>query len=383
MSERTDLDRLYDLAAGRLDDAERAALEERLAAEPELAAVWSDLDAVLRAGEEPVPPCDVPFERLTLTDAPTPASWRRGIPLAAAAAVLLVAGVWSFSRAARPVRPEGPVCPEAPVRLEAIAMAAGDLPAAADGAFAGVGLPAAALGYAPAGPRGLRFLDGLAEGRQLAAASGRPLVVFLFEPSCPLCQQLAATTFRDPGLAAAADPFVLARVRASGEGAELFKTHAVGWPVFVLYGVDGQEVATFGGAPDVAKLRDALVKVAGPDLAPVPWPTVRATARALRVAEIARDAHERDDALERARTLAVDAPLAAAVAAATRAASAPAARALREARDLAASGALDAARARLDAALVVERGGRFERELAAVRARLVADGAFPALEEVR
>ena len=164
MSDRTDLDRLYDLAAGRLDDVERVALEGRLASEPDLAAVWADLDAVLRAGEEPVPPCDVPFERLTLTDAPAPASWRRWLPLAAAAVVLLVAGVWTFSRDAIPARPQGPGGPTGPVRLEAIAMAAGDLPAAADGAFAGVGLPAAALGYAPAGPRGLRFIDGLAEG---------------------------------------------------------------------------------------------------------------------------------------------------------------------------------------------------------------------------
>lgn len=377
MNPRTDLDRLYDLAAGRLPDDERAALAARLAVEPDLAATWADLDAVLRAGEEPVPPCDVPFERLVLTDAAPRATWRAWIPLAAAAAVLVALGVWSFSGDARPARPQGPV------RLEAIAMAAADLPVAPDGAFAGVGLPAAALGYAPAGPRGLRFVDGLADGRRLAAASGRPLLVFLFEPFCPLCKELEATTFRDPGLSAAADPFVFARARASGEGAALLETHAIGWPVFVLYGVDGQEVSTFAGTPDVATLRSALAKVAGPDLAPVPWPTVRAAARALREAEIARDAHERDGALDRARALAVDAPLAAAVAVAARAASAPAARALREARQLAASGSVDAAVTKLDAALAVERGGRFERDLAAVRARLTTERAFPALEETR
>ncbi|MBP7276244.1 MAG: hypothetical protein KBA51_08590, partial [Kiritimatiellae bacterium] len=374
MSARTDLDRLYDLAAGRLADDERAALEARLASEPELAAVWADLDAVLRAGEEPVPPCDVPFERLVLTDAPPRATWRAWFPLAAAAAGLLALGVWSFSGDARPGRPQGPV------RLETVAMASADLPVAADGAFAGVGLPAAALGYAPAGPRGLRFLDRLADGQRLAAASGRPLVVFLFEPSCPLCKELEATTFRDPGLTSAADPFVLARVRASREGAALLESHAIGWPVFVLYGVDGREVSTFAGTPDVATLRDALAKVAGPELAPVPWATVRATARALREAEIARDAHERDGALDRAKALATDPPLAAAVAAAAQAASAPAARALREARALATSGSVDAAVARLDAALAVERGGRFERDLAAVRARLSTERAFPALE---
>lgn len=44
---------------------------------------------------------------------------------------------------------------------------------------------------------------------------------------------------------------------------------------------------------------------------------------------------------------------------------------------------MDAALARLDAALVVERGGRFERDLAAVRARLMTERAFPALEELR
>lgn len=102
----------------------------------------------------------------------------------------------------------------------------------------------------------------------------------------------------------------------------------------------------------------------------MPRATVRATARALREAEIARDAHERDGALDRAKPLATDPPLAAAVAAAARAASAPAARALREAHALATSGSVDAAVARLDAALAVERGGRFERDLAAVRARL-------------
>lgn len=145
MSARTDLDRLYrPRRRPARRRTERVALQARLASEPELAAIWADLDVVLRAGEEPVPPCDVPFERLVLTDAPPRATWRAWFPLAAAAAGLSALGVWSFSGDARPGRPQGPV------RLETVAMAAADLPVAADGAFAGVGLPAAALGYAPA-----------------------------------------------------------------------------------------------------------------------------------------------------------------------------------------------------------------------------------------
>lgn len=379
MNDRTDLDRLLDLAAGRLAGEERAALAARLATEPELAATWHDLEDVLRAGEEPVAPCDVPFERLTLTDAPPRAgwhrSWRTWAPLAVAATVLAVVGMRTWTHDARPGGAREPV------RLAAIALDAAPRPSGL--ASEGPALPAVAADYASTGPRGLRFVEGLGDARRLARASGRPLVVFLYEPTCPLCVQLQATTFRDPALAATADPFVFAKVVASGEGADLLKAHAVGWPVFVLYGVDGAEVGTFGGTPDASTLRGALAKVAGPDLAPVAWTTVRATAHALRGAEVARDAAERDAALRRAEDLAATTPLAAAVAAAARAASAPAASAVREARDLAAAGRVDAAVARLEAAVGVERGGRFERDLVALRDRLAADRVFPAMEEAR
>lgn len=401
MTSRTDLDRLLDLAHGRLPDAERDALDARLAVDPELAATWRDLTLVLEAGEEPVPPCDLPFERLALPR-PRP-RLVRWAPWAAAASLFAVLGVQLLQgdlgagtagpgpARGGPAADRRPRADGGPVALVAVSAAAlaeatparGAAPA--DDLLPG-GLPVDAVSYRSGGAEGVRFLDGVGGAQALARASGRPVVVFVHETTCPLCRQLEATTFRDPALGAAAEPVVLTKVLASRGGAELLKTHPVGWPVFVVYAADGSEVKALGGTPSAAELAAVFAEAAARAPAgrvPAPWATVRDVGYALAAADAARDEGERADALREAAAAAAGTPLADVVLAGARALSGGVAAVLREARARTDAGRVAEALAALDRALVVHAGDPYAPDLEAVRRRLAADGVFPPLEGAR
>jgi hypothetical protein len=250
---------------------------------------------------------------------------------------------------------------------ETAAMAAADLPVAADGAPRALGCPRR-LSDTRAG--GAASASRPPEGSGPRPAARRRV---LLEPSCPLCKELEATTFRDPGLTSAAD-------RRAGAGALSRRARLPRVARDRLAGVRPLRRGRSRGehVRRHARRRDAARRAREgrwPELAPVPWrPCGRR--RALREAEIARDAHERDGALDRAKALPL--PLAAAW---------PRPRGRRRRRRparcarcaLATSGSVTPWW-RGSTALAVERGA--ERDLAAVRGGLDRTG-LPASRETR
>jgi hypothetical protein len=379
MNDPLDLDRIRDAAEGRLSPEQLAVLVARRGAEPELDAMARDFEAVASLGDvEAVPECAVSFDRLALDDAPSarPTLARWAPFLAAAAAVLVVLGGVLVDR--RDVAEAGPVV------LQAIVL---------DEVVAPTPLPAAALDYAPTGSDGLRFVERLSDGRTLAAATGRPLVVFVYHPSCPLCRALERTTFRDAAIAPIAQHFVLARANVEKEGATLLKGVSVGWPVFLVFHPGGPRFDAFAGSDGTA-IKDgaALAAALAPDAKPAgvardgpaaSWDAVHTVARALADAEAAPSPAERWRHLEAAAAAARATVLEARVRAATAAAFDEARIAITRARTLAEGGHADEALKTLDEAASRLRGTPHEEDLRRVRARLVQDGRFPALETAR
>jgi hypothetical protein len=388
MSDALDLDRIRDAAAGRLSPEQQAVLVARRGAEPDLDAMARDFEAVAAMGDADdagaVPACTVSFDRLALDDAtaaPARPAFVRWAPfLAAAAAVLVVFGAVLVTR--RDVAEAGPVI------LQAIVL---------DEVAAPAPLPAAALDYAPTNEKGLRFVEGVADGKALAAASGRPLVVFVYHPQCPFCVGLERTTFRDVTVAPTATQFVLARANVANP-----KDHVdslmkgvsdVGWPVFLVFHPDGTRFDAFAGS-DGATIKDAAALVAAlardvtPAASPLSdsaasWDAVHRVARALADADATAVPAERWSRLTDAAAAAQGTPLEARVAATKAATFNEARQAIATARALAEGGNAVEASKTLDEAASRLRGTPHEEDLRRVRARLVADGRFPTLETAR
>ena len=397
MTDPLDLDRLRDALDGRLSPADRDALARRRAAEPELDAVARDLEAVTRAesgARDEMPACSVTFDAIlpSLVDEPATATRRprrsTWAPFVAAAAAVLVLLGGVLSRPAS----------SGPVALRAVALEAVVAPPP---------LPAEALDYEPAGPKGLRFVNGFAAGRSLSEAAERPLVVFVHHPTCPVCQALRRGAFKDPTLAAVAKDAVLAQadVTKNGDGGPLLRGFQDGWPVFLVYEPGGRRVDRFSGSEGsemrpkdakslAASLGTALETAkaasrrtpAGDEEPAASWDSIHTVARALADADAAIDPAERWRRLADAEAAAKDAKDAALVerVRATRAATTDAARlALSAAKALADAGHVAEAERALDKAAAGYRGTPVEDDLRRVRERLVSDGRFPALETSR
>lgn len=391
-----DFDRLRDAALGRLSPAEQAELDARRLADPELDAAARDLADVLSAGEEPCPPCTLPFERIAAAAglAPRPRLLPR-LLLAGAVAAGIVA---TFLLRDDPA-PERPAA-TGPVALAALSLA--EPPATEP-------LPPSAADYAPVGSGGLAFVDGVAEGRALAAAVGRPLLVFVHVPDCPICRELRRSAFHDAALAKAAEGFVLADVDVSRSEEDLLGDVKAGWPPFVAFTSDGRRVDVFAGAslagpavdpanpnappgpvsfhvrtgPELAVEFERAARLARGEAAPVAWDVVHAVAARLSDAAAAPDLPSRLKLLDAAEAVAKGTSLAARVRAEQGVATRPARDAIATARDLVAAGRLDDAAKALEAAGAAFRGTPIADDLRRVRERLLADRRFPTLVETR
>jgi len=379
MSESRDLDLLRAAYEGRLPADERRGLDERLRHEPGLASMARDLESVWAAPVDPVPACELSFDDLDL-DAGAPVLPRLvrhpvWLGLAASAAVLLVAFlVW------RPTASTPGADDRGPVVLSAIPLdpVKGTKPNE---------VPAALADYAPMGPTGLRFVDGLEAGRSLARWTGRPLLVFVHYPDCPLCRGLAAGTFKAASLAAHVEPYVLAKATVDSLDASVLQGVEVGWPIFLVYGPDGRRVDAFGGAPDAAELAKALdtadAKLPAPTEPALSWADTRDAARELLAAYAAKDEGTRHKYLSRALALVKDSPMGTEARTLQAALDREARSTLLGARDEAAAGHAKEALSLLDAAVARYRSTPYERDFTAVRARLAAGRPFPTLETPR
>jgi hypothetical protein len=252
MSGRSAFDDFRDLLDGRLDATETARLRSLINADPVLSSKFEAYSAVhaATAAYAPAPATSVTFERLDA--ARRTARVRRLRPwMAAAAALLLVAaGLAAHQHFTPPT-----------VVLRAIPLHAPEIPAA--GAEA---VPALLADWRPVADGKLRWLPTIDEGRAVARVTGRPLLLWIYHPTCPICMEWDRTSFRDPEVLSGADDFVPVRVNAMKAPRELQELFAGDfehkWPYLAALGEDGTKLLEFPGAASATPeaVRDNLKK---------------------------------------------------------------------------------------------------------------------------
>ena len=133
------------------------------------------------------------------------------------------------------------------------------------------------------------------EAVDVARAAGRPVLVFVNHPYCPLCRQYEAGPFRDGAVARAADGFVLLKVGLENVPPWVARDLPRGWPILAVFEPGGKRLAGLTGYQAARRLAPWLEHVAGElrDRFESPsWAELRAAAR-----QLARAA-ETDDAAE-------------------------------------------------------------------------------------
>lgn len=384
MNADASFDRVRAYVEGTLSPAERAAFSAEMAADRELSETAALYAEVRAATDDPAPPCRATADDLVLDDVTDPHDpWTAPVPslaaarsrrVAAAAAILLVVGAGLAWYATRPIEPTAPaVLPE--LALEAVPLErtapVGDAHPISPTTLAAI------AAYEPAAGSSLASLTDLDVARAVSAATGRPLLAFVYHPTCPWCVAIAKGPFKDAAIAEAADRFVFARLDVTKTPESVWNGFDV-WPIFWIEDASGARKHVFGGEQTSASLAKELA--AGTAAAPVPdgvlpWPAARDLARGLSEADPAR----RYAAAVLAETKSPRCDLLA-YAAAFLASEREAARlALEKARAETARGGVPAGRAALDAALPRFAGTPLGVDLERVRTRLEKDGVFPRL----
>ncbi len=241
---RSDLEALRAWAAGELPEAERAPFERRLIDDPELGALadaWSDVvrvtDAAL-AAEASAPTSRTRFEdierRLDAEESPFVHAFPRRV--AAAVLIGLVAGGGLLASIA------GGPAPRPVVTLESIPRVA-DAPPMNPATDA---LVARLLDYQPIADGSIAWIDTIEEGRAIADASGRLLLLWGIHPTCPFCKRMRETTLLEADVHDALESYVPAQidVMRSNRYATLNPMER-GFPIFEVVTADLDVLHTF------------------------------------------------------------------------------------------------------------------------------------------
>lgn len=372
MSDRTRFDDFRDLAEGRLDEASAARLRALLGADPALRAefeAYAAVHAFTAPAAAPVPASSLTFARL---DAARRAGRvRRMRPWIAVAASLLVAAAGVF--AWHHHMPRTVVLRSIPLTLAAVPV--GDA----------LTVPVRLADWRPVERGAVNWIPSLAEGRDVARATNRPMLLWIYHPSCPICIDWDRNAFRDEGVAAKAAEFVPVRVdvMTAPPGIEKFlgEDMSNSWPYLGVLSADESERVDFAGMQGKDEIRDHLSKALSAQAklgAPVPWEVASAMARAER-ARGARDLAEEYRELVSVRDAAPAGAMQHAAAARVAAIASSAAAALEEAKSIAATDEEAGARSLSEAAERF-RGTPYGLDLAEVEQALRATGRFPVLE---
>lgn len=379
MNPESDFDLIRALVEGRLAPADAAALESRIAADADLAAFRDDY-ALVHGLTAPLAGLDVTselrFEDVAVDGPEDPAAPRslRWSPRtrAAAAAVLISLSVLAGYRFLPPRPAEA-------VTLSAIPLDEAPVTAA-------VRLPAALASYRPSDGDRIVWLDSLDQGRELAALSGRPVLVFSEYPGCPFCLEMSKVAFRDEDVLDVIDALVPVKVNLQKVTPEELEFYWKQYPYFAVQDPSGKELHVFPGMQSGESLltgvQDGLAHTADRP-APLSWERTDRLAGLLSAATDAEAEGRLDEAWTKfgELTAATDAPHFSDAGAAGRARLSQAARGdLRAAQALAAQDPVAAERALRAAA------ERFEHtplaaDFDATLGVLEATGRFPRLEE--
>ncbi len=265
--EASTFDRLRAFASGTMPLEERDRFERELAADPELAVlagqfdhVWSATEAGLGVPAESRSTFDDVVSRGGLHDLAR-SRWRRR---AAAAAALLIVGsalAWAAWKSSRPSA-------RAIVELRAI-------PSSAPAAATSAEIPAVLASWSPVENGQIRWLESLDEARAVSAAVKRPIFVYGYVESCPICRGFQAREFQDPAVLALVEQAVPVRIDLLAlEEPEMQELWERRYPLLEIQDEHGAIVRTFPGQfadVDMAgELASALVGIAGPN-----WRLVR------------------------------------------------------------------------------------------------------------
>jgi hypothetical protein len=375
MERPTPYDDFRDLSDAGLDAAAAERLRARIAGDPALSAAfetWQLVHAATAWAPE-VPACTLTFERV---DAARRADRVRRLRpwLAAAAALLLAAaGIAAFH-----------------LRESQVAVHA-DLLVADVGPSAEPPSPPALLaGYRPVADGRVRWIDSLETGREVARVVRRPIFVWVYHPTCPLCVGWDRGAFRDPQLEAKVAEFVPVRLNVMDAMsrypwvAELVQDMDKNWPYLGVMTADGDTRIDFAGQQTKEEILEhltaALAAQATAD-APLAWDAVDAAATATAKAKEALAAGRVGDAWTQfSAVLAIDAKGAFGALARwhLERLTGEARVAMSEAKALSATDAAAGAR-RLSVAAERFRGTPYGTDLAEVEQELRATGRFPVL----
>jgi hypothetical protein len=274
---------------GTMADAERIAFEVRLSADPDLARMAESYDLVVRATDDEVPARTLTFDDIEL---PVMRAPMRNVRWAAAAAVLIaIGGVsgWMMTRDEVAPVPSPDVIALAPpeLQLNAIPLSAVDAPDVPE-------WPRTLIDYRTTDDNGLAWLTDPDEAEELAAASDRPLLVFVHLPDCPYCKQYARVQFRDDAVMTPAEDYVLLKVTAGRLPAWISRSMPEGWPIIAVFNSDGKRLEVVTGLQETNALskwmRGASDKLRKSNDFDFPaWDVLQEDARTLEAAEESDD----------------------------------------------------------------------------------------------
>lgn len=267
------MDELRARLEGRLDLAARARVDAALARDPELAAlseklaeVWRETAPGLASGVTSTLRCEDVVGPAHAEARPRPR--RRA---AAAAAVLLIAGAawagWALARRAADAR--------AIVELSVLSPHASTPAGVQDDADLAPRVPELLADWSPVQDGRIRWLDSWDDARAVSSATGRPIFVYGFVESCPICRGFQANEFRDADVLAWIDRTVPLAIDLMAIDAQVSEEMwARRYPLLELQDPTGRILRTFGGTfGDVdmpTEFANAVKDVTVPD-----WPSMR------------------------------------------------------------------------------------------------------------
>jgi len=396
------LERVRALADGRLssEEQERLLTDASASAEDaELMSAFREVHALTAvAGEEP-PPCRVTFEDVERRIAADEARGKRLFALPSwriAAAALLVVGVGLAASHWRGLGGhagsdmdgsgmEDRVADAAPTAVRVASIPEHPAPAADGVLLADVDAAAAPLSdFVPMRDGQPQWLASLDEGRAVAKVTGRPVLLFIHHPTCPMCLDMKSKTFTDSDVQARLQQFVPVMVDVMQLPEELGPFLERGWPYLGALDADGGEFAAFPGLSKASTFRrhldDALAEFGGETTQA--WGLTRALAA--RWADAAGAAEKRDmqrewRELDALRADDSDGPFGRAAAARLAQRLAELRGVLADADAAAETDVADGLRV-LDTAIECWKGTPFEHDLQAVRDALDAERNFPRLQ---